>query len=113
MKLARKLTLLSVLMLAAGGSSVALARTHVGVAIGIPLGPPAYYPPPYYSPYYYYPPPVTVVSPPPVYIEQGPAPVESSQEYYWYYCRKPDGYYPYVNQCPAGWERVSPQPPSR
>ena len=29
---------------------------------------------------------------------------------YWYYCRAPAGYYPYVNNCPNGWEQVAPQP---
>jgi hypothetical protein len=29
----------------------------------------------------------------------------------WYYCRKPDGYYPYVKACPGGWQTVPAQPP--
>jgi hypothetical protein len=91
---------------------------------GIYLGAP-YYPYPYYPyypyPYYaypYYPPVVveTVPAEPPVYIEQGTpqlsAPQEPSQEAnsYWYHCAKPDGYYPYVKECPSGWEKVKPMP---
>ena len=29
---------------------------------------------------------------------------------YWYYCRNPEGYYPYVKQCTAGWIPVPPEP---
>ncbi len=50
---------------------------------------------PYYQPYPYYPAPTVVV----------PRPG------YWYYCRDPEGYYPYVRQCPGGWMRVVPSPP--
>ncbi len=28
----------------------------------------------------------------------------------WHYCRNPEGYYPYVKLCPAGWEMVAPHP---
>ncbi len=76
-------------------------RSHFGLFIGAPLW---YWPPPYY-----YPPPVVIRSaPPPVYIERDPEP---PAEAYWYYCYDPDGYYPYVKECPGGWERVSPTPP--
>jgi hypothetical protein len=40
---------------------------------------------------------------PPVYVQ--PAPTA-----YWYYCQNPQGYYPYVQQCPAGWMTVIPPP---
>jgi hypothetical protein len=30
---------------------------------------------------------------------------------YWYYCQNPQGYYPYVKQCPNGWMKVVPSPP--
>lgn len=36
---------------------------------------------------------------------------ESEDEYYWYYCKNPKGYYPYVKRCPDGWEKVLPTPP--
>src|SRR2546428_12259210 len=29
----------------------------------------------------------------------------------WYYCANPQGYYPYVQQCPGGWRPVAPTPP--
>jgi len=79
--------------------------------------PPYYsYPPNYYDPaYYYYPPDYSpmAVTPSPVYVEEGstpPAPV--APQSYWYYCANSKTYYPYVKECPAGWQRVSPQPPS-
>lgn len=92
-------------------------RTSVGVYVGAPWSP-WYYPPPYY-----YPPRVIVVpaSPPPVYIEQAPAPVAAipapapavqaqPAQNYWYFCQDSRAYYPYVKECPAGWQRVLPQP---
>jgi hypothetical protein len=61
---------------------------------------------------YLYPPPV-VVAPPPVYVQ--PAPQVYVQppppQPYWYYCDHPQGYYPYVPQCPGGWRQVTPPPP--
>jgi hypothetical protein len=90
-------------------------NVRFGVVVGGPLGyGPAYYPNMYYPPYYYapsfYPP---VPASPPVYIEQGeaqPAPAPAPPEY-WSYCAEARGYYPYVKECPGGWQRVSPQPP--
>ena len=86
-----------------------------GIGIyGLGLG---YYGWPYYSPYYAYPPAVVQVpSSPPVYIEQGggqvaPAQAPQSQSGYWYYCADSRAYYPYVKECPAGWQQVAPQPP--
>lgn len=93
---------------AAAGSGWAHERHHsrarVGVFIGAPLWP-WYYPPPLY-----YPPAVITVpaAPPPVYIEQAPAPPTAQN--YWYYCANPEGYYPYVKECPGGWQKVAPQP---
>ena len=34
-----------------------------------------------------------------------PAPSNS-----WYYCKNPEGYYPYVKTCAGGWETVPAQP---
>lgn len=31
----------------------------------------------------------------------------------WYYCKNPEGYYPYIKACPAGWQTVPAQPPSQ
>lgn len=72
----------------------------------------AYPPPVYYYPRVYGPP--AVVSPPsePVYIERD-APEESAPPaatVWWYWCPGAKGYYPYVQQCPGGWQRVPPQP---
>ncbi|HET9701325.1 MAG TPA: hypothetical protein VFP70_10430 [Burkholderiales bacterium] len=69
---------------------------------------------PYYYPPYYYPPAVAVVpSQPQTYIERGaPADAPGSASY-WYYCRDANAYYPYVKQCPGGWEQVNPTPPPR
>ncbi len=67
---------------------------RVGVFIGAPLYAPLFYP----APDYYY-------SPPPEYIEQAPTPD------YWYFCPELNAYYPYVQECPGGWQPVLPQPP--
>ncbi len=48
-------------------------------------------------------PPAVVQSSPPVYIQQQPTPSA-----YWYYCQKPEGYYPYIKDCPGGWLTVVP-----
>ncbi|SET53402.1 hypothetical protein SAMN05216326_13416 [Nitrosomonas marina] len=80
---------------------------------------PFFYDPFFYPPIYSYPPvvvpmtpPVIVPSTPPVYIQQQEqvAPTQPQMNY-WYYCQNPEGYYPYVKQCPGGWLRVSPTPP--
>lgn len=81
------------------------------------FGPPGFSPW-YYGPHYYYPyygPPVVIVpSSPPTYIERGPDQAEPSlTPGYWYYCTQPKGYYPYVKECPGGWEQVAPQPPAQ
>ena len=86
--------------------------TQFGVVIGPGWGPW------YYPPAYYYPPspPIVIESMPQVYIEQyAPPPVtevQGSQANYWYYCNASKAYYPYVNECPRGWQRVLPQPPN-
>lgn len=79
--------------------------THFGVVIGAPWSP-WYYPSPFY-----YPPPVIIERAPPVYIEQAPAaPPAPEASHYWYYCEASRTYYPYVNECPGGWQRVVPRP---
>ena len=91
-------------------------RGHFDVMIGVPWGP-WYYPPTYYYPPYY--PPVVVQQQPQVYIEQQQvpaAPAESAPAApgnYWYYCAAAKGYYPYVKDCPGGWQKVLPQPPGQ
>ena len=70
------------------------------VIVGSPL---FYYPYPY--PNYYYPP---VAYAPQDYLEEeGAAPDQA----YWYYCAGAKAYYPYVKECPGGWQRVAPPPP--
>ena len=95
-------------------------NVHFGVVIGPFWGAPWHYPPPYYPRYY---PPVVVVQPPAplVYIEQAPmpaaplpppAPAAAAPANYWYYCAAARAYYPYVGECPGGWQQVLPQPPN-
>lgn len=86
-------------------------------------GPYYYGPPAVYAYPYPYPPAVAVVpAQPPVYVERDagysaapqPAPQVQQQPLesgFWYYCRNPAGYYPNVNECPGGWEKVPPRPP--
>lgn len=66
-----------------------------------PYGYPYGYAPP--VPYTYAPPVVIQRAEPQVYIQQQP------QQQYWYWCQDAKGYYPYVQQCPAGWMQVVPQ----
>jgi len=111
---------------------------RIGVYIGAPIlaygAYRAFRPHYYYSPYYY--PPVAIVpQAPPVYIEQpqfalppvqqpsppyqqeqqmyqppGESAPQSSGGYLWYFCPDSQTYYPYVKQCPSGWQPVTPQP---
>ncbi|WP_394777688.1 hypothetical protein [Undibacterium sp.] len=95
------------------------------VGLGLYLDPfPLFYGPAYYGPAYYPSYSEVVVGPAPttVYVQpsatiSGPSypdnaggsqPGQSSD---WYYCHKPDGYYPSVKTCPSGWQRV-PQTPA-
>lgn len=43
-------------------------------------------------------PPVYFRQEPPVFIEDGIS--------FWYYCPNPRGYFPYVNNCSAPWQRI-------
>jgi hypothetical protein len=105
---AQKILLATLMLLLAASSAMAhggRGRVGVGVYFG-PVWNPWFYPPPFYSQ-----PPMVVLppSPPPVYIEQYEAPAEAAQQY-WYYCRGGKAYYPYVKECPEGWQKVLPQP---
>ncbi len=72
------------------------------------------YPDPFFSrPYYSYPPTVVVPVTPPVYIQQEQVRPVRKQANYWHYCQNPEGYYPYVKNCPGGWLQVAPQPPAQ
>lgn len=86
-------------------------HSHVGIWVGAPLwygyGPGWYGAPWYGDPWYGYPYPygrTLIVQPPPVYIEQGGEPTAQM----WYYCRNPQGYYPYVKNCSTAWRAVLP-----
>jgi len=96
-----------------------------GVSLGVPLYGLGYYPS-YYSypayayaaPVYAYPAPVynypVAVSSPPVYVQQSAAQAAPAQtQGDWYYCAASRTYYPYTNECPAGWQRVPAQPVPR
>jgi len=104
-----------------GGHGGGYGHVGVGVYFGPGWGYPYAYPYPYYYPGYYPPAAAAAPSSPPQYIEQGdvnggdaagandagaPAPAV------WYHCSKPEGYYPYIRDCPGGWEQVPAQPPS-
>lgn len=99
---------------------------HFGVVVSPYWGGPGYYGAPFYYPPYspyapyppYYPPVVVERADPLVYIEQPlPEPADvlpaAPQPGFWYYCPAAQGYYPYIRECPAGWQKVAPQPGSR
>lgn len=69
---------------------------------------PVYSPAP--APVYVQPAQVVYSPPQPVYMPP-PAPVVSYQPEVasnWYYCQRPQGYYPYVRECRTGWIAVQP-----
>ncbi len=100
-------TLLFICVLYSGAN---WARGHFGFYFGVPFYPYAYPYYPYPMPYYYPPPVVTVPASPPAYIHQSPPTSQQPSTSYWYYCNNPKGYYPYVKQCPQGWQEVEPAP---
>ena len=104
-------------------------RFNFGIGYGGFYGPgfygPAYYGTRFYGyPYnyrygnrYYYPRSYgyassAIAASPPVYIQrETPVAVAAQPKTnYWHYCRNPEGYYPYIKQCPEGWLQVAPQP---
>ncbi|WP_026075742.1 hypothetical protein [Noviherbaspirillum massiliense] len=103
------LVFLSLGLLASSSAWAHRVHSHVGFYVGVPTGYWAYPPPAYYV----YPPAVTVQSTPPVYVEQSPGPQANEPEpgNWWYYCQDAKGYYPYVKECPRGWQKVVPAPP--
>ena len=115
----RNLVIAGAVVTAGLASTPALAQHHhggvrFGFSFGAPLywGPGYYYPPPYYYPPAYYPPsyypPAAVAPSPPAYVERND-PADEAQNA-WYYCAEAKAYYPYVKQCPGGWQRVAPRP---
>jgi hypothetical protein len=95
----------------------------VGIVIGAPR---PYWPRPYYGPRWGHPPvwgwpayppyppavvvspPVVIAQPPPVYVER-PAEPTAPAAGFWYWCSDPQGFYPDVGECPAGWQPVAPR----
>ncbi len=53
--------------------------------------------------YYYYPPQAEVYAAPEETVVEQPAPA------YWYYCNSAKSYFPYVHDCPEGWQAVPAQ----
>lgn len=88
----------------------------VGISLGVPLYGLGYYPAPYYSyPAYAYPAPAysypgQALAPAGGYVEQGYAQAAPAPQQDWYYCAGSNAYYPYVRECPGGWQRVPSQP---
>ena len=90
-----------------------------GISLGFPLYWPGYYYPGYYGYSYGYPGyayPGSLYTYPAYsgeYVEQGaaqaPAPAQPQGD--WYFCRSANAYYPYVRECPEGWQRVPSVPP--
>ena len=102
---------------AAASESVMAQHVRWGVDIGIPLFWPGYYPPYAYPvPAYAYPAPAYTYPAPaysypaPAYSYPAPAMAPAPQQD-WYFCPASKGYYPYVRECPSGWQRVPAQPP--
>ena len=123
MKAQKFLFVLAAALLAGTGNS--WADGHYRGRVGVYIGPGAYWGPadprPYYYPWpylygdpFYTPSPVVVVpSSPQVYIEQSDVaaePAGNAAQQYWYFCKGSSKYYPYVKECPGGWQKVSPQP---
>ncbi len=137
MKTPRVLLIAFALLVAGIANAWAGGRVYGGVSIGVGPGPywgggyygrpywgggyygrpyfpgPYIYPGPFFAPYYAPQAVVVVPSEPQVYIEQGGAAaaeqaLEGAQ--YWHFCRGANNYYPYVKECPGGWQKVLPRP---
>jgi hypothetical protein len=103
--------MLAALLLASAGPGHAWHGRHRFGGLHVFIGPPIVAPfEPYWAPYGY--PPVVVEPPPQAYVQPSPPVyVQPSPPSFWYYCENPQGYYPYVQQCPGGWSQVAPTPP--
>jgi outer membrane protein OmpA-like peptidoglycan-associated protein len=97
-----------ILGLAVLGMPLLASAGRVFVGVGVGVGYPYYYGYPYggypYYPAYYYAPPPVVYAPPAVTVSAPPAA-------YWYYCPPAKAYFPYVRECPVGWEAVPSSKP--
>ena len=83
---------------------------HGGFRGGIWIGP--VWGPSWGGYYPYYSAPQVIIERPNVGYYIPPAPRQAEEPAFWYYCKKPEGYYPYVKQCPGGWMKVVPKPPT-
>jgi hypothetical protein len=96
------------------GSRVAIGFGFPGYWYG---GWPYAYSAPYYGygyPYAYYPPVSDAPYVGSFYVEPravAEVPQQPAGGSFYYYCAASRGYYPYVRQCPGGWERVPMAPP--
>lgn len=107
MKYRTPLLVFVALFIASGSALAHGGKVRFGVFVGVP-----YYQPFYYQHYYQ----EVIVVPAPVYVERQvappPPPVSAPvQQADWFYCQASGAYYPYVRECPAGWQRVPAQPP--
>jgi len=118
-------TLISLFAFSAPAEAFGRVRGGVFLNFGVPWpgyywGPRYYYGPGvvYYDDYYYPPPAVIVQRPnPPTYVERSdvegsatPAPGQQQAHPWWYWCAASEKYYPYVKECPGGFQRVPAQP---
>jgi hypothetical protein len=113
-------TLISLVAFSAPAEAYGRVRGGVFLNFGVPW--PGYWGPRYYygpGPYYYdgyYAPPAVIVQSPPTYIERSdvesaPPPSQvQPQHQWWYWCAAAEKYYPYVKECPGGFQRVPAQP---
>lgn len=58
-------------------------------------------------------PQIIVVRDPSVCSQHNVAGAPGMQPAFWYYCADPQGYYPHLTECRAGWQQVAPLPPPR
>ncbi|HYW04335.1 MAG TPA: hypothetical protein VFA86_10380 [Gammaproteobacteria bacterium] len=63
----------------------------------------------YPAPVYPYPTVVVEPAPPAAVVNEPSAPAPPQ---YWYYCPESQSYYPYVSDCPGGWQKVPASPSS-
>jgi hypothetical protein len=89
-----------------GGGRHVHFPARVAIFAAAPVFPRYFYP----YPTYVYP---LVPAQDPTYIEQVPPQSADPGQgaHYWYYCNATKTYYPYVKDCPGGWQAVVPQPP--
>jgi len=114
-------TLLSLLAFSAPADAHGRVRGGVFLNFGVPW--PGYY----WGPRYYYGPPAYYYddwAPAPVIIERRSAPTyiersdveaappvsQQQPQHWWYWCQAAEKYYPYVKECPGGFQKVPAQP---